>query len=458
MFHRLNVRFIGSLTAIAIALLFPFVSGGPNETSVSFAVLIAICGFCLFRLRSTAGRGLEGSSALVILLIAAVYGVGLVDRSGPVFGINPTSQDYELVAIGLISLFAGSLIAANLRFKSDYTLESKPKFGQVLFRGDHRIIVISGLAMTAAVVNYATGGIPVLSNDVDGSRFTGNYGVLGRFWPIILPILQIVVIIAFARLCAGRGSRKWFVLGGLSLVFLFLSGGRSLFIIPLIAIGLLSVDFFRPRFRTILLFAAAGFGVIGAFGYARTLGSNGSQASLAYLGTREQDSWFGTLDISLQTGPRVMSAARESIHESFLSGQFFWADLQNFLGFQVMPSDRLVTVLLDRQPDQVGGLPPTLFGGLYLDWGLAGVIVGAVAIGILLEIFRSRGLFRLNLANLVWAYYFSAYILMSVYSYVGAKPNLLFAAVICLFGFDRVKGDFGENTNGLEVSGVSRRR
>ncbi|WP_235835578.1 O-antigen polymerase [Arthrobacter terricola] len=453
MLKRFNIKFIGSLAAIGLSLGFPIVAG-PTQATVSFAVLLATCGFCIFRLRSSAGRALEGSSALVVLLIAAIYAIGLVDRPGPVFGINPTGEDYQLTAIGLVSLLAGALITTTFRRQLSARSHAPAAFPRVAFGRDHRLVVIAILAMAAALLNYATGGIPILSDDVDGSRFAGNYGILGRFWPLILPILQVVVIVASTRILARNSGRRWLFLGLLALLFLLLSGGRSLFVIPLIAIGLLTVDFLRPRFRTILLSAIGGFAIIGAFGYARTLGSSGSQASISYLGTREQDSWFGALDISLQTGPRVMSAAREVIHDNFLSGQFFWADLQNFLGLQVSPSDRLVTVLLDRQPDQVGGLPPTIFGGLYLDWGMFGVILGAFVIGGLLEFFRARGLAKLNLPNIVWSYYFLAYILMSVYSYVGAKPNLLFAAVVCLFAFDRDKGVFSENSNGFKVSRV----
>lgn len=450
-----DFRLIVATFLAAGAFLLPFFLGGPSDESVSLTVLVAISVFCLARLRAEGHRNVVGSSSLVLLMIGVVYGIGLLDRPAPVFGINPTSDDYMLVALGMGALLSGALSVRVFFGASDHPVAPISGGRHISFLNDRKLVAIAIGAMSVAVVNYATGGIPVLSGDVNGNRFAGSYGVLGRLWPIILPALQVIVIVSVIRLMTSNKSMLWASLGFLSLLFLILSGGRSLFLIPIIAVGLFAIDFFRPRLRTILLCAASGVGLIGAFGYARTLGSSGSQTDLAYLGSRDQNSWLGTLDISVQTGPRVLSAARETISSNFMSGDFFLADLRSFLGASTPPSDRLVTMLLNRQPDLVGGLPPTLFGGLYLDWGALGVVFGAFVVGFLLELFRQRSRKRMALSTVVWTYYFSTYVLMSVYSYISAKPALFVVAFVCMFAFERDRGRSNEDTNGFKVSRLS---
>jgi len=454
MTRRVDSRLIVAVFIGTAAFMLPFFLGGQTEKVVPLTILIAICVFCVFRLRAEGHRAAVGSSSLVLLLIGVVYGIGLIDRPAPVFGLNPTGEDYGLVAIGMAGLLAGAL-CVRVFSAGEPALQMNNAPRRLMFLQDRRLILVALAAMLIASINYATGGIPILSSDVNGSRFAGNYGILGRLWPLILPVLQIVVIVAAIRIISNHKSTLWTWLGGLALIFLILSGGRSLFLIPIIAIGLISVDFFRPRFRTILTLAAAGIGVIGGFGYARTVGSSANQADLAYLGSREQNSWFGSLDVSVQTGPRVFSAARQTIGEHFLNGGFFWADFQNLFNSQIVSSDRLVTGVLNRQTELVGGLPPTIFGGFFLDWGTLGVVFGSLLIGFLLELFRRRSNSQMVLSTLVWSSYFSTYVLMSVYSYISFKPSLVVVALVCAFSFQRVKEDRGANPNGFQVSNFS---
>jgi oligosaccharide repeat unit polymerase len=409
----------------------------------------------MMRLRAENERSVAGSSALVILIIASVYGIGAVDRPGPVFGINLSDEDFEQIALGVTAILAGSLIVRLLMPVRPVNIARlTPTF---IALPDRKLAVVAIIAMCFALVNYATSGIPILSNDVNGSRFAGNYGILGRLWPLILPTLQVVVVVAAVRLMAKKATRTWNVLGFLSFAFLIMSGGRSLFFVPLIAVALFAVDLLKPRFRTIVLLAGAGVGIIGAFGYARTLGSSGSESNIAYLGMRDQNSWLGSLDISVQTGPRVFSAAKESVLDSFLGGAFFIADFNNFVTGSTPSSDRLVTQLLNRDPNVVGGLPPTVFGGFYLDWGTAGIIFGALGLGFFLELFRRLSHSRMTLSSLVWTYYFSTYVLLSVYSYISAKPALIVVALLCLLCFDRYARGVREDLDDFEVSRLSRR-
>lgn len=451
--HRpIEVRLVAGMLFASIAFLYILVASVPNNINISLAVLACIGVACLLRLRANGNNLLAGSSALVLLVMTAVYGIGLLARPAPVFGINPEDSDFAIITIGMVGILMGVLSLP--LFLPDAHRREVISEKPIVVLGDRKLIVIALIAMSAAIANYATGGIPILSNDVNGSRFTGNYGVLGRLWPLILPTLQVIVIVAAIRVMNKHSTRVWNSLGLSAFVFLVLSGGRSLFVIPLIAVALSAIDIYKPRVITMVLSAAAGVTVIGAFGYARTLGSSGSQNNLAYLGMRDQDSWLGSLDISVQTGPRVFSAVRESALDSFLGGQFFFADLQSFIGGHALSSDRLVTSLLNRDPAVVGGLPPTVFGGLYIDWGLPGVIAGSLLIGFLLELFRRSALRKMTLSSLVWFYYFATYVLLSVYSYVSAKPTILMVALISIFCFDRSNEVLHAGPNGVKVPKV----
>jgi oligosaccharide repeat unit polymerase len=457
MSRAVDSRLVAAVLLGSSAFILPFLMGGANGRNVSFAVLVAISIYCVLRLRAESDRAVVGSSSLVLLVIGIVYAAGLLDRPAPVFGINLTDEDYQLVAVGMTSLLVGALLVrVFMPIARDIDLTSTQR--RLFVSNDRKLIAFAVTAMLVALINYATSGIPIFADDVNGARFAGNYGVFGRLWPIILPALQVVFIVAAVRIMSNKSTKTWGVLGVLSLIFLILSGGRSLFLIPLIAVALIGVDFFKPRLRTIILLSIAGIGVVGGFGYARTLGSSGSQTNVAYLGMRDQDSWIGSLDISVQTGPRVFSAVRDSISHAFMGGNFFWADMLSFINGATVPSDRLVTSLLNRDPNTVGGLPPTLFGGLYIDWGMPGVIVGSIILGFMLEYFRRLSQRLKTMSALVWTYYLSTYILLSVYSYISAKPAIFVVASLCLFCFDRATEDSRENTDDLQVSRLSGRR
>lgn len=451
-----DTRLVAGVLLASITFLVLFFIGGPDAKNVSLAVLAATVIVCLMRLRADDSRTLAGSSSLVVLVIAAVYGAGLLGREGPVFGINPDLEDYAIVAAGVVSMLIGCL-AVPLFFRPA-VIERSFSPRSIVLQNDRVFAFIAVVSLALAATNYATGGIPILSGDVNGSRFTGNYGLFGRLWPLIIPALQALIIAATVRVIANKLSRLWISLGLLAFLFLIMSGGRSLFVIPVIAVALLIVDSLKPRIWAMLSVAGAGIFLVGALGYVRTLGSNGSQSNLAYLGMRDQDSWLGSLDISVQTGPRVFSAVRSGALDSFMGGSFFWADLQNFLNGHSLSSDRLVTLMLNRDPAVVGGLPPTLFGGLYIDWGVPGVVLGSLILGFLLELFRQRTVRRRSMSSIIWSYYFATYVLLSVYSYVSAKPTVIVIAIISLCCFSYDKEVLREDSNDIEVPDLSRWR
>lgn len=293
-------------------------------------------------------------------------------------------------------------------------------------------ILAAYVAISVAALNLVTGDVPLFADDVNSARFAGNFGVAGWAWPILFPILQAIVLHAGVRKLGGyRVPSSLLTAGILSVLLLVLSGGRSLLGIPILGIFLFYLDSRHPRIPVVVLVGVASSLLFAILGALRIAGGNQAEASANFLSERGLDPVLGSLDISLQAGPRVFERLIQGHARLQYSGQFLTSDVLNFLRLAPTPSDRLVTVALGQDPSIVGGLPPTLVGGLFLDFGALGVGLGCFLVGIVL----ARGVVvaqtRLHDSSTLWAYYFAAYVLISSYSYLSVRPSWLCVGLIC---------------------------
>jgi oligosaccharide repeat unit polymerase len=315
---------------------------------------------------------------------------------------------------------------------------------------------VAGICVS--VLNYATGDIPLLSDDVNLARFTGDYGVLGRLWILVHPVTQVSVIIFLLKLRGKSFELRWTMLGIGSAASLILTGGRSLVAIALIAFGVLFLEIKRPKLRIVLIAICLGVVALGVFGQVRALSSSGVPEAQSFLAKRDLNGWFGSADVSLQTGPRVLTLAIDHLDDEPLGGLFLIGDLPKLRPSSINGSDQLVTQIIGRNPTVVGGSPPTIFGGLYLDFGWLGVCGGALLIGLLLVASR-RIMYRTqNLGASIWFAYFAAYIAISGYSYVSLRPSWLVVLLMCIAANALSGESRGADFDSIEVQEVSRRR
>lgn len=415
--------FPASTLLFGIAAIAVFAAG--NSLGGSLVTLIGITFSGILKYRENAGFG--GSLALIVSAISLIYAIGIAPREYAVFGINPSTSTLLVIAFGTLTLFVSCLVFSVLSRSKSPNVEADTRETHGAVRILQPVLLI---AVLAGLINYATGDIPLLSGDINGSRLNGSYGALGRLWPIILPVLQSGVIVG-ALLIARRQSTKY--LNALALaasLILLLNGGRSLFVICAIAIAVVMLDVYRPRLWIVLGATAVGAAVFGLVGLLRADGSSNRDATAIFLSERNLDSWWGSLDLSLQTGPRVFDLATAAAENKNLMGQILFGDLGNLFDSTITRSDRLVTLAIGRDPAVVGGMPPTLWGGFYLDFGLIGVIIGAVLLAGILIMLRQRFMHSRSIqAGLIYGY-FAAYVTIGVYSYASFRPSWIVVALL----------------------------
>lgn len=440
-----GIVFVLALTLFAAGALVAL-----QSLQVGVAIILsALSVACIARYRLES-PGFAGSLALIPGALVVTYVYGSVDRENPVYYTNVSPIVWGIIVLGSVSLVFGLFVASGPWHK---IASAKP----INFSAESWFFWLGSMALAVAIVNYATGDIPLLSGDINGARLGGDYGLLGRLWPIVHPITQISVVVAAVTAFQNRLDIRWSVLGFLSASSLLLSGGRSLLMLSLLAVAILYLEIRRPKLQSVFIALFIALAVFGAFGQIRALSSAGGGDFQSYMERRDLDSWLGSTELSLQTGPRVLTLAVELAKENNLQGRFAIADFANFLDSSVTRSDQMITIMIGREPAVVGGSPPTIFGGLYLDFGWLGVAFGSALVGIILVVSRRLFYSNFSLQRAVWLSYISAYIAISAYSYVSVRPSWIVVLAACTAaGFLRREAN-GKDTSGFEVQRISRR-
>lgn len=420
----------------ALSLLTFLVGAGLSFISLGtgIPILLAALGIaCLSRYRRRSW--FAGSLALIPATIVFVYVLGAVDRDAPVFNTNVSPTVWTIIFVGSVSLVLGLWWAG-----SSHSIEND---GPVKFdsRGSEFFLWVGCAAALVSLINYATGNIPLLSGDIDGTRFSEASGMLNRLWVLVHPITQVNVIIFLLKLQQRQLDPRWVALGSYSILSLILTGGRSLAAIGALAFGILFIELKRPKLQLVFAAALAGALLTGASGLWRALGSANAATSQSYLSRRGLFSWLGSLDLSLQTGPRVLTLAVNNLGGEQLAGRILIGDLPKFGtpygAIYGLPygSGYIVTAITGRDSSFTGGgSPPTIFGGLYLDFGWFGVVLGSLLVGFLMVLSRKLMYRKPSLSSYVWFSYFAAYVALSSYSYLSFKPPWIVVLFLCLAG------------------------
>lgn len=395
--------------------------------------------------------GVAGSVAYIMAAVAVLLLAGLLPRPYPVFGINASPLVWSITAVGsvicLLTVWctATALRAAEVPHRSSEHWMVSRQLSVAAFG--------TSVALAIAAVNYATGVVPALAADVNTARFEGDFGIAGKLWPVIYPVMQVSVLMMLILMLEKRLRPIWVVLGLAALGVLVLSAGRSLYALPILAFGIYWIETRRPRMGTIAVFAGGVVATLGLLGFARAFSGSGAQQTAVYLSDRGLLSWYGLLDVSIQSGPRVSTIATASDR---LHGQFLFGDILNFVNDSYPRSDRVVTQLIGRDLSSNGGMPPSIWSGFFLDFGWIGLVAFSAAIGLVL-VFSQRALHAGELPAALWFSYLGAYVLVSAYSYVSVRPSWITVGLVCLL-LSKVAPDGSlARTDGVEVSSYYRR-
>lgn len=375
--------------ASACAWLFGSLDG--DGTAVGYIAIISFSAVIVSAMSYLETRDFCAPPVAVPLVIWLLFAIGFIPAS-LIFGTEPGF--FWVVILGLIGISAGALIVP---------LPELPQVPPPL-RTPHRsflrlfLIVSFGAGLAGFLGIVVQSGIPLLNPDVAQYRIDAQQSM--RFFgylSLLLKNFQLFIYIAVAALGAGVFRRRLPLLVGVVLAFAGLGalGNRGLVLFPLFSVVVI-YHYTRGRlsFSRVLAVGALLLLTTGLLGYVRAAGGYGLSSQAVGLRVAQEVAIPAhNLDVILRIFPD---------QEPYMLGAGLTSPL-----LTVLPGKQL---LLDWRLKELsgldfagGGLPPTLIGTLYLDFGPVGVVFGGLAIGFLLALVYRR--FR-RTNSLAWLLFF----------------------------------------------------
>lgn len=402
---------------------------------VAFPALAVVAGLEWSKWRSENAL-IGGAPVLVYFTGCAAYVIGTIRLADEApYANDIPEQQWLLYLWAGLSAAAGLLAGALLRSSYRYAigLDARPRAAGRSFPA--WVIVVPFLTgMTITWVNFLTGRIPLLAESINEARRVPGDAILQQWSFAAYPTLEFVIIAA--AVLPLRRVARWMriVLIVLCLGTLVLTGSRSFLVFPIVALAFLFIESIRPRL-TLILGVGAGLAIlVGLSGQLRSIAS-GTGANLVSNAERWGYGPFATILSPLQVGPHVFAAVQERIPSEipFQNGVFFLRDFPKLSAGQ--EADYWVAeAVLGRDTAATGGLPPTVLGGFFIDWGLPGAVIGATVLFFLLAFLRpGRSPLRRSQPAVIAYGILCAYALTSFYSYVSLNVGIIMMLLWCVF-------------------------
>lgn len=446
---------LAASAAVGLGVVAVLLLGKPGAVYVS--LLVCVCLLLCWGSWVRDASEIGGAPILILLSGAVIYGLGSLQLSTRAIYSNTISESqWELYGISLCVAAVGLAWGSYFHSASIRTFRSRP------CPRSYRNVTL-GLCwvfgMCIAWVNFATGSIPLLEDSINVARKSGVGGALSQFNFAGYASLQFFIIAAFVMTDMYRASIKWLLVCS-AVATLLLTGSRSFLIFVVLAIFVVYCESRRPSLIAVVGLVA-GLGVaFSVIGLVRA-DHSGESAEIALNSDRYG---YGTgplsdLFVNLQPGPRVLSVVLERVPEfvPFQRGLFALRDLP-YSGLGGTADHWVTDVVMERTSAAIGGLPPTLLGGLYIDWGYAGVYLGVFLIFAFLAWFRPIPA-RLGAGSVHTVAYSiaCAYLFTSFYSYISFKGSILVMLGWCLvlwFGTRRARLQLAHSVPTLKVWSV----
>jgi oligosaccharide repeat unit polymerase len=438
---------LGALGVVSIALgaviATTNLGGALSKPAIGGQVLLAVLGvgsLTALRLRGSARLDLGPGIWIAALALSFAFILGLASGDDRIAAHR--GEIVLLFALSVTAFLLGGALAAAIRRGDAAPLLRNT--GLDPFDSPMLRVVIFG-AFILAAVNFGTGGIPLFASNIDAVRFAGSGGAFGRLWIWIIGGIEVAVVLALVRGLILKIDRRSVFIGGFGTVLLILLAGRSFLLIVALS-GLVGLAFLG-RLSPIKLVAIGGAGLVllGAVGAARVNRSDPTGSRRAYLASHHINGIFGLVSQSAASGPFVLASSLDAIPAliPFQGGRFLLRDLRATMPFHPFGkpdrADTWVTrAILHRDPAQIGGSPPTLVGGLYIDFGVPGIALGSAVLGFLLALLYRWARRAGSIGALTLYSYAAAYTALAAYSYVSFKPTLVVVAIVA-FAAHRVE-------------------
>jgi oligosaccharide repeat unit polymerase len=424
---------------VALAIVSENVAGHLSRPeAVAQVVLLLAGGTAILGVRQVHGANARFGPGVYVASVAFGFALLLGLRSGGQRLTEHRTQLAVLFALAVGAFVAGATTSRALPRARVSSNEFTERFDPVR---TPFVLWSAVILLGLALLNLATGSIPLLAPNIDGARFAGSGGVFAQFWTWIIGGLEWLLIVAGGGMLLRRRGvdRLSVTIALLCAGVLALLASRSFLLIVALSLLVSYAVVRRVTATKLLVLALAGLVSLGFSGALRIQHSDPTGARKQYLRSQQIDSIYGLISQSAAVGPSVFASTLDSVPSAlpYQHGRFALRDLRALLPLHPFGrpdrSDIWITkAILHRDPGLIGGSPPTLVGGLYIDFGVFGVAIGSFLIGFaLVSLYRWAR--RAGTFGALIAYsYASAYVALSAYSYVSVKPTVLTVAALSL--------------------------
>jgi oligosaccharide repeat unit polymerase len=341
----------------------------------------------------------------------AVFGIGAavyLDRSIYTDG----GHLLGLLLLGLAGYLAGVFWSNLVRIPGQW---GKSADGPVSER-DYRTVSLVALCIgvLAMMVFWAkAGGIPALQGNLESSRVSA---LSGQGIPFYLSMLVMPAVWLRYLSTDEPLSRSDLLLGGFCVAVLISTGWRNT-AVALIAVAVLIRHYRRP-FRPSTIILLGILLVVGAVSIGLYRVSSSDISGYRTFHELREGNYLGAVWTYLETYPRSFTTAFAAVVHGVPGKLPFQGGSSFFWNFQLLNPGHTAEAFDFHLKEALhlgfvgGGLPPTIPGEMYLNFGVEGVILGMFGVGFVSMQFykllkRQRGQSVIALICIISLYYFS---------------------------------------------------
>ncbi len=269
------------------------------------------------------------------------------------------------------------------------------------------------VCLAAAVMYLRTVGIGALGGDLEQSRIDAAQGTTGY-----LRLIAFLTPAAAALLFATRGRRAWFPVAAAALFILSVGSRIPLlyFAFPLVVVVALVGQKIKSRHIVVVAILALVF--LGWYGAFRIEGQEGlnnhpmykaavAQGDTTQVAMTAVEHYAGVIPANAVLVKRLVDQERIPLQ---------YGQTYTTLFISVLPGRQVSPDMMVREASNKefigGGIPPTLMGEGYMNWGWPGVFLNAMALmllarywgSVVVSVYRSGDRYQLRVVALIYGY------------------------------------------------------
>lgn len=320
--------------------------------------------------------------------------------------------------VGMASYLLGAVGARLLVFPSPFGTQSRP-FATAAQRPRAVYMVFAFGALSMIVYWLRTGGIPLFQSDLENSRVEA---LSGNGVPFFLSMLMMVAVWTSLSPRSGVAPRSKWIMFILAAMLLGSTGWRNT-IITFVLVTLFLLHYTRP-IRGLYIAIAGVAALLMAVGLGLWRISSSTLENYQTFQLMSRGDLFGAIssylrsyaDIFGQNLALTMSVAERGF--ALQNGEtFIWNFINLLPGEEREPFD-FVLKQAAGQTFAGGGLPPTLIGEWYINFGWVGIAVGMILFGGVVALAHATALKTSSFPTLIVA------VIVANYSFIAVRGGI----------------------------------